>query len=246
MLPDACDRSARDVASLPLSFGGMGLRSAVRTAVPAYWSSWVDALSMISQRHRTVATTLVHELSGHISSSTVGRSTQRFGRFRSSVLGCISAAGMRPNLRNAEDVEPASFRTGWQHEAAARMEWQHRERVLKPVLSDSARALLRAQSGPAAGMSLSAVPSSPQTRVESQLFRVLLLRRFRLLLPPFAFMCRCGRLLDSFGHRASCAQGGGFGKTGIRRGECCGAHLSRGRRESRHKRVRARPRPPVP
>ena len=49
MFPDACDRSARDMASLPLAFGGMGLRSAVRTAPPAYWSRWEDALSMISQ-----------------------------------------------------------------------------------------------------------------------------------------------------------------------------------------------------
>ena len=36
MPPDACARSARDAASLPLAFGGMGLRSTVRTAVPAY------------------------------------------------------------------------------------------------------------------------------------------------------------------------------------------------------------------
>ena len=76
MPPDACDRSARDVVSLPLAFGGMGLRSAVRTAVPAYWSSWEDALSMISRRHRTVATTLVHELSGH-STSAISRSADQ-------------------------------------------------------------------------------------------------------------------------------------------------------------------------
>ena len=40
----------KDAASLPLAFGGMGLRS----AVPACWASWGDALSMISQRHRAV------------------------------------------------------------------------------------------------------------------------------------------------------------------------------------------------
>ena len=183
MPPDACDRSARDVASLPLAFGGMGLRSAVRAAVPACWSSWGDALSMISQRHRTVATTLVHELSGHSTSAHLNAAAQSADQLRGLEGFDVPswadlAAGVRPNLRNAEDVEPASFRTGWQHEAAARMEWQHRERVVKPVLSESAWALLRAQSGPAAGMSLSAVLSSPQTRIESQLFRVLLLRRF--------------------------------------------------------------------
>ena len=96
------------------------------------------------------------------------------------------------------------------------MEWQHRERHLMLVLADSERALLRAQSGPAAGMSLSAVPSSPQTRIESQLFRVLLLRRLRLPLPPASRLCRCGRLLDNFGHhRASCAQAGVLGRRGF-------------------------------
>ena len=162
---------------------------------------------MISQRHRTVATTLVHELSGQ---STSQSADQLRGLEGFEVPSWADlAVGVRPNLRNAEDVEPGSFRTGWQHEAAARLEWQHRERVVKPVLSDSARALLRAQSGPAAGMSLSAVPSSPQTRIESQLFRVLLLRRLRLPLPPASHLCQCGRLLDSFGHhRASCAQAG--------------------------------------
>ena len=206
------------MASLPLAFGSMGLRSAVRTAVPEYWSSWLDALSMMSQRHRTVAT-LVHELSGHSTSAhlnAAARSDQLRGLEGFEVPSWAdSAAGVRPNLRNAEAVEPASFRTGWQHEAAARMEWQHRERVV-PVLSDSARALLRAQSGPAVGMSLSAVLSSPQTKIESQLFRVLLLRRLRLPLPPASRLCRCGRLLDSFGHhRASCGQAGVLGRRGF-------------------------------
>ena len=66
---DACARSAKDAASLPLAFGGMGLRSAARTAVPVYWASWGDALSMISQRHRVVATTIVREMSGHNTST---------------------------------------------------------------------------------------------------------------------------------------------------------------------------------
>ena len=49
-----------------------------------------------------------------------------------------------------------------------------------PQSSERERALLRSQSGPVAGMSLSAVPSSFLTRIESQLFRVLLLRHLRL------------------------------------------------------------------
>ena len=114
-----------------------------------------DARSMISQRHRTVATTLVHELSGHSTSSHLNAAS-RFGPI------------LQPTLRNIEEVEPGAFRTGWEYEAAARMEWQHLERDLMPTLTFSERALLRSQSWPAGEMSLSAVPSSPQTRIEGE------------------------------------------------------------------------------
>ena len=166
---------------------------------------------MISQRHRAVATTIVREMSGHSTSThlnAAARSADQLRGLRGFEVPSWAdlAGGLRPLPTNIEEVEPGWFCTGWQHEAASRLEWQHRERHLMPVLADSERALLRAQSGPAAGMSLSAVPSSPQTRIESQLFRVLLLRRLRLPLPLASRLCRCGRLLDNFGHhRASCA-----------------------------------------
>ena len=54
---------------LPLAFGGLGLRSAVRTAAAAYWASWGDSLGMIQQRHPAVVRTLVHELVGGQSQS---------------------------------------------------------------------------------------------------------------------------------------------------------------------------------
>ena len=78
---------------------------------------------MISQRHRTVATSLVHELSGHSTSAHLNAAAQSADQLRGlegfEVPSWADlAAGVRPNLRNAEDVEPASFRTGWQHEAA--------------------------------------------------------------------------------------------------------------------------------
>ena len=37
---------ARDVASGPLSLGGLGLRSTVRTSQPAFWASWADCFSI--------------------------------------------------------------------------------------------------------------------------------------------------------------------------------------------------------
>ena len=41
---------ARDVATLPMRLGGLGLRSATRMAPAAFWASWADALPMLSQR----------------------------------------------------------------------------------------------------------------------------------------------------------------------------------------------------
>ena len=42
-----------DLACLPLSLGGLGLRSATLLSRPAYWSSWADCLQMVQQRRDT-------------------------------------------------------------------------------------------------------------------------------------------------------------------------------------------------
>ena len=47
---DESDAIAKQTATLPLSMGGLGLRSAVRTSVPAHWASWGDCLGMINAR----------------------------------------------------------------------------------------------------------------------------------------------------------------------------------------------------
>ena len=75
------------------------------------------------------------------------------------------------------------------------------------------QALFRSQSGPMAGMALTASPSSFSTRIDPHLFRVILMRRLRLPLPLSVRQCRCGRSLDSFGHhRAACARGRVLGR----------------------------------
>ena len=51
-----------DLASLPLSLGGLGLRSATLTSQPAFWSSWADCLGMIQHRHPAVSARIVHAL----------------------------------------------------------------------------------------------------------------------------------------------------------------------------------------
>ena len=70
--------------------------------------------------------------------------------------------------------------------------------------------------GPVSGVALSTTPSSPLTRMEPALFRVLLQRRLALPLPLSNRTCWCGRPLDAFGlHRAECARCGVLGRRGF-------------------------------
>ena len=57
-----CDEVVRDVATLPLLMGGLGLRSAVRVRSPAYWASWADCLPMMQARHPRVVAEILAEL----------------------------------------------------------------------------------------------------------------------------------------------------------------------------------------
>ena len=60
--PDEVDAETWDCATLPMSLGGLGLRSAVRTSKAAHWASWADCLPMIRERHPQVANIMVEQL----------------------------------------------------------------------------------------------------------------------------------------------------------------------------------------
>ena len=76
--------------------------------------------------------------------------------------------------------------------------------------------MLRSQSGPVAGVQFSTAFSSPLTRIEPALFRVLLQRRLSLPSPLTIRSCQCGRLLDVFGHhRTVCSRSGVLGRRGF-------------------------------
>ena len=51
--------SAKVLAQLPLSMGGLGLTSAVQTRVAAHWASWADSISMVRKRHPTIADAMI-------------------------------------------------------------------------------------------------------------------------------------------------------------------------------------------
>ena len=194
---EQCDSSAKDAATLPLALGGLGLRSAVHTSVSAYWASWADSFAMIHQRHPEVADRIVVALDGvnHTPALSAARSA---GRPLIGVEGFdppswrALSLGVRPAMREPDDFELGTARHGWQHEASSRVEREHCERRIMPRLADSEKAMLRSQSGPGAGLALSATPSN-SCWIAPHLFRVLLLRRLRLPLPLVSRTCRCGR-----------------------------------------------------
>ena len=64
-----------------------------------------------------------------------------------------------------------SYSGGWQHEAASRVEQQFRDQVLFERLPAQARASMRSQVGPGAGIALSVVPTGCLTQIPPHLAR---------------------------------------------------------------------------
>ena len=54
---------AHQLATLPMRLGGLGLRSASRMALAAFWASWADALPMLSARLPELTDRVVEGLS---------------------------------------------------------------------------------------------------------------------------------------------------------------------------------------
>ena len=85
-------------------------------------------------------------------------------------------------------------------------------------VSDKAKAFVRSQGGPRPGALFTGALTCRETTIPSHLVRVLLLRKLRQWLPVAGRACRCGRLLDSFGHhRAACARAGVLSRLGSAR-----------------------------
>ena len=110
-------RSVKEVASLPLVLGGLGLRSAERVRVSAFWASWADCNPTIHTRHPVVADALVRQLEGHPHTSCL-RAASVAAWSLHGILGWSPPSwtavrdGTRPETRQPEEHEPGSTR-GW-------------------------------------------------------------------------------------------------------------------------------------
>ena len=187
------DQATQDTVTVPLSLGGLGVRSAVRTSKAAYWASWADCLAMINERHPQVADLLVEELEGLprtsclAAAASAARELTGVRDFDPPSWHAL-AQGARPASREPEELEPGCTRDGWQHEAASRVELHFRDSDLFARIGTARTALFRSQGGPRAGLALSACPTSRLTKITPQLFRVVLLRRLGLPLPLTALL----------------------------------------------------------
>ena len=155
----------------------------------AHWSSWV-----VFSRHPDVATRVVVQLEGEpeglslVAAADVARQMSRVQGFEP--LSWREVLSARPPPRNQDDFEPGNRRPGWQHETSSRTEQQFRDLLFAARLSPSAKATIRSQGGTGAVMVLVTCPTCRITTVPPQLFRVTLLRRWRLPLHLTVRSCR--------------------------------------------------------
>ena len=132
-----------------------------------------------------------------------------------------------PHPRREEEPETSQPKMEWQQRASRKLEAKFIHDSVWPALDDSARALIRSQCGPLASAPLTALPTSKATRLDPQLFRLLLCRRLHMPLPLSMRTCRCGRQLDMFHHdRAACVVAGVLGERGFPL-ECTAAQVCR-------------------
>ena len=107
---------------------------------------------MIHVRHPGIAARIIRELDGQPNSLRAAVA-HRLSGVRGFVVSSWTAlaAGLRPPPRDQEDENPIRDKSGWQHEAASRIEQEHHESLFR-VLAAPERALLRSQGGPGAGV----------------------------------------------------------------------------------------------
>ena len=146
------DSTARNVATLPGQMGGLGLRSAARLAVPAYWASLVNTLNVLSARAPSAANEMLLELQLDGGSDIA---CSREAQQCSQVL-LIAGALDLPTWAEAklgakppppDGIDPADLDRGWQCHASSLSEQLFLERVVKPSADVSRKALLLSQAG---------------------------------------------------------------------------------------------------
>ena len=201
------------------STGGSGLASAVRTRDGAHWASWADSVATMLKKDPGLAATVLTGLNAEADGcfAVVNQCADRLVALGVELPTWDAlVAGATLDHVHATPVEEPCVHRGWQQHVSNTIEKVFQTEALWPSLDTNEGALALSQSGPLAAVPLHCLPTSHATRLDSEIFRTLLLRRLRLPLPLNARVCRCGRLLDCLGHhRSACAVSGALGRRGF-------------------------------
>ena len=85
--------------------------------------------------------------------------------------------GVRPPP--VDESEPGEWAHGWQHCASSASEYHYRKSVVMCQSCPANQAHLRSHSGPGSSQVLHGCPTKPEFRIAPDLFRTLILERFR-------------------------------------------------------------------
>ena len=102
------DVTTKEVASMPWTMGGLGLRDGARISPAGFWASWADSLGMIKARHPQVADTITQGLNGEVAAPTL-RAAARARHDLTGVQGFeppsweALADGVRPPFHDMDD-----------------------------------------------------------------------------------------------------------------------------------------------
>ena len=125
---------ARQIATLPMKLGGLGLRSARWMAPAAFWASWADAMPMLSTRLPTLTDQIIEHLeNGGVGCHCLQELTESTLRLdRSGFLNRPEWLPLRDGVRppTPSSAEPGEWQHGWQFHASSSLEYHHRETVI--------------------------------------------------------------------------------------------------------------------
>ena len=173
---DGLPSLTHEAASMPLITGGLGVGGCSRIRHAAHWGSWADCLEMVKDRHPQVAEYIIRGMNmAHGLMAVVEESGSRLGEVGLDTPNWEALAdGLRPGPEEQER-EPCQVGHGWQKFASEAVHEHHRVNVVW--------SMVRSQSGPLSSVSFTAMPIHRVSKLDSEPFRVLLLRRLRLPLP---------------------------------------------------------------
>lgn len=199
-------------AALPLSHGGLGLRSAHALRASAYWASWADSLPAIRARWPAVADRLCQLLDGEararpdcVQAAAEAAASLRSTGYATPTWAALLAGAAPSPCPETPAGDPLR---GWQRAATAACDQDEFEALLTDLDLPS-RALLLSQAGTHSAKAITTAPTGPDFEVDNPQFRVILQRRLRLPLGLAPSHCRCGGRLDTRGdHRAACPTSG--------------------------------------